>query len=370
MAKASTRIVVKIGTSTLTGGSKQLAAPRLVNIARQMAALHAEKFQLILVSSGAIAAGRAELGFPNLTGVLSAKQMLAAVGQPRLMAMYEQFFAIFGVHVAQVLLTRSDLADRHGYLNARNTLDALLGQGIIPIINENDTVATDEIRFGDNDNLSAQVANLVEADRLILLTDQDGLYTGDPRSNPGARLIEEIGPSAISPEIWESVGGSTGSLGTGGMVTKLQAADLARHGGTDVVIANGACEDVILRLAHGEKLGTHLPPTANRLESRKRRILSGSRTKAEIIIDAGAVQALARGGSLLPAGMVRLNGLFERGDAVRVVSMENTAIAIGLTNYGAADLLKLCGQQSAEIEALLGYTFGEEVIHRDHMVLL
>lgn len=364
------RIVIKIGTSTLTGDSKKLSAPRLVDLARQLSMLHAEQAQVVLVSSGAIAAGREELGFPNLPKQLPAKQMLAAVGQPRLMAMYEKYFAIYGVHVAQVLLTRADLANRHGYLNARDTLDALLDQGIIPIINENDTVATEEIRFGDNDTLSAQVANMIEADLLVLLTDQEGLYSADPRTHKSAQLIREVGPEPIAAELWQAAGGSTTGLGTGGMVTKLQAADLARHGGTAVIIARGSIENVILRLAHGEAIGTHLTPVVNKLEGRKRRILSGSRTKAEIVIDAGAVEALARGGSLLPAGMLCVNGNFERGDAVRVVSEDKKAVAIGLTNYSAADLHKICGRKSTEIEAELGYTFGEEVMHRNHMVLL
>ncbi|NTV36867.1 MAG: glutamate 5-kinase, partial [Anaerolineaceae bacterium] len=269
-----------------------------------------------------------------------------------------------------VLLTRADLADRHGYINARATLEALLDHGIIPIINENDTVATDEIRFGDNDNLSAQVANLIEADLLVLLTDQEGLYTADPRTNKSAQLIAEVGPEPFSSELWQAAGGSVSGVGTGGMVTKLQAADLSRHGGTVVIIARGSTENVILRLAHGESIGTRLTPAVNKLESRKRRILSGSHTKADIIIDEGAVQALSRGGSLLPAGILRVNGIFERGDAIRVTSNDKKVIAIGLTNYGATDLQRLCGHQSAEIEKLLGYTFGEEVIHRDHMVLL
>jgi glutamate 5-kinase len=364
------RIVVKIGTSTLTGGGKKLSGPRLVDLARQLATLQHEKVQVALVSSGAIAAGREELGFPALPKQLPAKQMMAAVGQPRLMAMYEQYFAIYGVHVAQVLLTRADLADRHGFLNARDTLEALLEQGIIPIINENDTVATDEIRFGDNDALSAQVASLVEADLLVLLTDQEGLYNADPRTDRSARLINEVGPDPIAPELWQAVGGTSTGLGTGGMVTKLQAADLARHSGAGVVIANGSLADVILRIAHGETLGTHFTPSVNKLEGRKRRLLSGSRSKAEIVIDEGAVQALERGGSLLPAGVMRVNGAFERGDAVRVISEEKKAVAIGLSNYGADDLHKLCRHQSTEIESLLGYTFGDEVIHRDHMALL
>lgn len=364
------RIVIKIGTSTLTAGSKKLNPAQMVDLARQCAALHAQKIQVVLVSSGAMAAGREELGYPTLPKGVPAKQMLAAVGQPRLMAMYEQYFEIYKVHVAQVLLTRADLADRHGYLNARATLEALLDQGIIPIVNENDTIATEEIRIGDNDNLSAQVANLIEADLLILLTDQDGLYTSDPRSNKNAKLITEVGPEPFTKELWQAAGGSESGLGTGGMMTKLQAADLARHGGTGVIIARGSIDNILLRLTNGETSGTRLQPVVNKLEGRKRRILSGSHTKCEIVVDLGAVQALSRGGSLLPAGVTQITGIFERGDAVKVVTADKKPVAVGLTNYGTADLQKLCGKQSTEIESVLGFTFGDEVIHRDHMVLL
>lgn len=364
------RIVIKVGTSTLTAGSKKLNAAQMVDLVRQCAALHAQKVQIVLVSSGAMAAGREELGYPTLPKGVPAKQMLAAVGQPRLMAMYEQFFGIYKVHVAQVLLTRADLSDRHGFLNARATLEALLQQGIIPIVNENDTIATEEIRIGDNDNLSAQVANLIEADLLVLLTDQDGLYTSDPRSHKDAQLITEVGPAPFSKDLWQAAGGSESGLGIGGMVTKLEAADLARHGGTAVVIARGSVENILLCLARGETSGTRLLPVVNKLEGRKRRILSGSRTKAEVIIDNGAVQALVHGGSLLPAGITQTIGNFERGDAVRIISADKKPVAVGLTNYNASDLQRLCGKQSGEIEMLLGYTFGEEAIHRDHMVLL
>ncbi len=364
------RIVIKVGTSTLTAGSKKLNPAQIVDLARQCALLHGEKTQIVLVSSGAMAAGREEMSFPSFPKGVPAKQMLAAIGQPRLMAMYEQYFGIYKIHVAQVLLTKADLSDRHGYLNARATLEALLQQGVIPIINENDTVATDEIRFGDNDNLSAQVANLIEADLLVLLTDQDGLYTSDPRSHKDAQLISEVGPEPFSDQLWQAAGGSEGGLGTGGMVTKLQAADLARHGGTAVVIARGAVENILLKLAHGESFGTRLLPVVNKLEGRKRRILSGSHTKSEIIIDAGAVNALQHGGSLLPAGILKASGGFERGDPVKVFSEDHKPIAIGLTSYGASDLQYLCGKQSTEIESLLGFSFGEEIIHRDHMVLL
>lgn len=364
------RIVVKLGTSTLTAGSKKLSAPNLVELARQISRLQTEKTQVVLVSSGAIAAGREEMGFPSLPKHLPVKQMLAAVGQPRLMAAYEQVFSIYGVHVAQVLLTRADLADRRRFLNARNTLEALLKHSVIPIINENDTVATEEIRFGDNDNLSAQAANLIEADLLILLTDQEGLYTSDPRLDPQAKLIRKVEAEPFSPELWQAAGGSTTGLGTGGMVTKLQAADLARHGGTMVIIANGAEENVLLRLAHGEELGTRVLPTINKLEGRKRHILSGSRSTAVVTVDAGAARALARGGSLLPAGVARLEGEFERGDTVRILAPDGHALAVGLTNYGSGDLAQLCGCQSAEIEMRLGYTFGDEVVHRNNMILL
>ena len=364
------RIVVKLGTSTLTAGSKKLSAPNLVEMARQIAKLQAEKIQVVLVSSGAIAAGRQEMGYPALPKHLPAKQMLAAIGQPRLMAAYEQVFSIYDVHVAQLLLTRADLSDRRRFLNARNTLEALLKHNVLPIINENDTVATEEIRFGDNDNLSAQVANLIEADLLILLTDQDGLYTSDPRLDPQAQLIRQVEAEPFSADLWQAAGGTSTGLGTGGMVTKLQAADLARHGGTTVIIARGSEENVLQRLVSGEALGTRVLPLINKLEGRKRHILSGNRSTAEVLVDAGAARALARGGSLLPAGVTRVEGEFERGDAIRVLAPDGGALAVGLTNYASGDLAKLCGCQSAEIETRLGYTFGDEVIHRNNMVLL
>jgi glutamate 5-kinase len=371
-----TRVVVKLGTSTLTGGGAAISAPRLVDLARQVAALRERGSQVVLVSSGAIAAGRQVLGIQRLPRHLPAKQMLAAVGQPRLMAIYEQYLSIYGLRAAQVLLTRGDFADRRRFLNARNTFEALLHYGLVPVVNENDTVATEEIRIGDNDNLSAQVANLVEADLLVLLTDQDGLYTADPRGDPSARLIPQVGPEPFPPGLWQAAGGSQSGLGTGGMLTKLQAADLARHAGATVVIANGGLPDVLVRLADGEAPGTRLLPVVNKLEARKRYILSGSQaggspsTGGEIAVDAGAGRALARGGSLLPAGMLRVSGAFERGDAVRVVDAGGRALAVGLAGYASADLARLCGRQSGEIETILGYTFGDEVIHRNNMVLL
>ncbi|HEX9018908.1 MAG TPA: glutamate 5-kinase [Anaerolineaceae bacterium] len=364
------RMVVKLGTSTLTNGEKNLSAPRIVDLARQISLLRADGFQMILASSGAIAAGREVLGFPALPKHLPAKQMLAAVGQPRLMALYEQVFTIYKQRVAQVLLTRADLVDRRRFLNARNTLEALLHQGVLPIVNENDTVATDEIRFGDNDNLSAQVANLVEADLLVLLTDQGGLYTADPRRDPSARLIREVGPEPFSEALLLAARGSSNGLGTGGMMTKLQAAELARRSGTTVVIALGSEADVLLRLARGEDMGTRLLPAVNKLEARKRYILSSCQAGDELVVDAGAARALAHGGSLLPAGLLRVAGDFERGDTVRILGQDGRAVAAGMASYPVADLEQLCGKQSSEIEVVLGYTFGDEVVHRNNMVLL
>jgi glutamate 5-kinase len=365
------RIVVKVGTSTLTGGNKNLSAPQILDLVRQLAQIQAGGKQAALVTSGAIAAGREALKFPELPRYIPAKQMLAAVGQPRLMELYSQLFRIYGLTVSQVLLTRADLADRRRYINARNTLEALLEQGIIPIVNENDAVATEEIRVGDNDNLSALVANLVEADLLVLLTDQDGMYTSDPRTNQDAELIAEVGEAEIPEMLWQSAGGTSNGLGTGGMLTKLRAADLARRSGTTVVIARGSEPDAILRIARGERLGTWFPAVLTAVESRKRYILSGLKTsRATLKIDDGAAQALRQGGSLLPVGVVGVKGSFERGDAVRITQMDGKEIAVGLANYGSEDTSQLCRHRSDEIERLLGYTFGDEVVHRSSLVLL
>ena len=312
-----TRIVIKIGTSTITSGTPRISPPRLIDLIRQMAELHAAGCELMVVSSGAIAAGREGLGFPQLPKDIPAKQMLAAVGQPRLMALYEQLFGLYGITVAQILLTRADLADRRRYLNSRNTLAALLAQRVIPIINENDTVATEEIRFGDNDNLSALVANLIEADLLILLTDQPGLFTADPRRDPTARLVQEVNGSEIPTELWQAAGGTSGGLGTGGMVTKLQAANLARRGGASVVIASGKEPDILLRLAAGESIGTHFHPVTSAWRAASASSSAGGQTAGEVWLDTGAERALRRGGSLLPVGVTRVSGSFERGDTVR-----------------------------------------------------
>jgi glutamate 5-kinase len=366
----SQRIVVKLGTSTLTGGEKSISQPRMIDLARQIGRMRERGCEVAVVSSGAIAAGREVLGYPDLPKFIPKKQMLAAIGQPRLMALYEQFFGIYGTRVAQILLTRDDLSDRRRYLNARNTLDALLMQKVIPVINENDTVATEEIRFGDNDSLSAQVASLVEADALFLLTDQDGLFTGDPRSDAQARLIEEVPPEEIPDELWAAAGGSRSGLGTGGMVTKLYAADIARRSGTTVYIARGDQPDILERILAGERLGTCFPALENKLEGRKRYLLANNRAEGMLTVDAGAARALARGGSLLPVGVTTLSGDFERGDTVRVNNPSGKMIGLGLSNYSSRDLAAVFGKQSTEIETILGFTFGDEVVHRNNLILL
>ena len=364
------RIVIKLGTSTLTAGTANLSSPRIVELVRQMAQLHELGLEFALVSSGAIAAGREHLNFPQLPKDIPIKQMLAAVGQPRLMSHYEMLFGLYHLKVGQILLTRSDLSDRRRYLNSRNTLEALLSQRVIPIVNENDSVATEEIRVGDNDNLSAMVANLIEADLLILLTDQAGLYTADPRINPDAKLIKEITSEKIPEEVWQAAGSSANHLGTGGMVTKLQAADLARRSGTFVVIAPGSEADVLVRVVREEAIGTRFTPVSTAVESRQRYLLAGGKAIDGLLVDEGAVQALRKGGSLLPVGVIGVKGKFDRGDVVSVLEASNHEVARGLANYSAAEMARIQGRHSSEIESILGYTYTEEIIHRNNLVLL
>ena len=365
-----TRIVIKLGSSTLTRGTPRLSLPHMVEIARQVSGLIDAGHEVILVSSGAMAAGREQMGYPQLPREIPAKQMLAAVGQLRLMAVYQQVFGLYGRTIGQVLLTRSDLANRASYLNSRNTLLAMVTHGVIPIINENDTVATEEIRIGDNDNLSALAANLVDADTLILLTDIEGLYTADPRSDPNARIIREVRGEQISPEVWAAADGSKTSLGTGGMITKLQAADLARRSGTLVIIAPGNQPDVLPRLMAGDEMGTRFYPSTSMIESRKRYILAGGNKHGKVVVDSGAAKALRMGGSLLAVGITAVEGDFDRGDAIRILDAAGKELARGITNYISADLTRILGRRSDEIEAALGYYYGDEVVHHNDLVLL
>jgi glutamate 5-kinase len=370
MLSENKRVVIKVGTSTLTAGTSRLHLPQITSLVQQISVLMARGDQVALVSSGAIAVGRERLGYPELPKSIPAKQMLAAIGQPRLMNVYEQLFDIYGLKVAQVLLTREDISDRKRYINARNTLESLLVQGVVPVINENDTVATDEIRIGDNDNLSALVANLIEADLLLILTDQAGLFTANPARSKNAELIHEVRGAEIPEEVWQAAGGSRNGLGTGGMATKLQAADIARRSGTEVVIAGGNEPQVLQRLVDGESLGTRIFALVDKLESRKRFMLAGAVPRAGLRIDQGAAVALDGGGSLLPVGVSDAYGKFERGDIVRVKNADGKDFAIGLVNYSSEDVKKIKGRRSADIESLLGYAYGDEVIHHNNMTLL
>jgi glutamate 5-kinase len=363
------RIVVKLGTTVLTGGARQLDRAHMVELARQCAELYHQQHDIVVCTSGAIAAGRAHLGFPNLPPTIVSKQLFAAVGQTRLMLMWEHFFDIYGIRVGQILLTRADVEDRQRYLNARDTFSALLEHRIVPVVNENDAIATEEIKVGDNDNLSALVATLAGADLLLILTDQAGLFTADPRVDPEAQLIAEV--HHMDEALQVQAGGSRTGLGVGGMVTKLAAANVARHAGIDVVIAAGREPDVILRVARGETVGTRFVALESRPESRKRWILAGPKPAGALVIDAGAVTAVcAKGRSLLPAGIVTVEGRFERGDTVRVLDRERRELARGLVAYGSTDLAQIAGAHSNEIAERLGYTYGDEAIHRNNLVLM
>ncbi len=362
------RMVVKIGTSTLTQGTRAIQYPRIVEIARQIRAIQDEKCQVVLVSSGAIIAGKEVLAYPSLVKHIPAKQMLAAVGQPRLMAIYEQVFSMYGVRVGQVLLTRTDITNRKSYINARGTLELLLAHQILPIINENDTVAIDEIGIGDNDNLSALVATMLEADLLVLLTDIDGIYDRDPTGGK-AQLIREIRSTEISQAVWQAVGGSTSGLGTGGMLTKVEAAEIARHSGTTVAIAKGG-ENVLLQIAKGEKPGTWIYPSVDALESRKRFLLASAMKGCGIEIDIGAQKALLKGGSLLPVGVTDVRGEFQRGDAIFVFSVDGKPCALGRCAYASNEIDQIKGLHTDQIEQRLGYVYADEVIHHDDLVLL
>ena len=362
------RIVIKLGSSVLTKGTLRLNRQRILELVQQIAGLHQAQYELIVVTSGAQAAGRERLDFPSLGKSVPAKQMLSAVGQGQLMRVYADLFDIFGVATAQVLLTWDDLSNRERYLNARDTLGTLIEHNIIPIVNENDTIATQEIRVGDNDNLSAMVASLVDADLLIILTDQPGIYTADPRVDPQAALIEDI--AQISDDLFALAGGAGSSSGTGGMVTKLQAAQVASRSGIQTIIASGSESDIIRRLAAGEKIGTHIEAANDRSESRKRWLLT-DRAQGVLLVDAGAARVLLRGGaSLLPVGIRAVEGEFERGAAVCARAPDGRDIAQGLSNYGSNDLRRICGVKSSEIVNILGYSYGDAVLHRNNLVLL
>lgn len=367
--KACRRLVVKVGTNVLTEG-ESLARKRMANLVAQLARLRNDGREVLLVSSGAIALGRRELKLDKKVRGIPFKQVLASVGQARLMQFYRELFRSHGIKVAQALLARSDMTNRLGYLNARNTLLALLELGVVPVVNENDVVAVEELKgttFGDNDSLSAMVASLIDADLLLILSDVEGLYTADPERKFGARLISEV--KRIDVNLERLAGGSSGE-GTGGMRTKLEAAKLATASGVAVVIADGREPEVVLRVVAGEPLGTFFPPTVSRLESRKRWML-GLPVKGKVVVDYGAKVALQRQNrSLLPAGVIGVEREFERGEVVAIYDPEGEELGRGIVNYSSRDLEKIKGHRSDEIPALLGESFGEEVIHRNNLVLL
>jgi glutamate 5-kinase len=363
------RVVVKLGTSVLTGGSRHLHKPQMVELVRQCAELQRQGHDIVICTSGAVAAGRAELNFPELPPTVASKQMLAAVGQSRLMYMWEQFFDIYGIHVGQILLTRADAEDRHRYLNARDAISTLLAHRIVPIVNENDAVATEEIKVGDNDNLSALVAVLADADLLLLLTDQPGLFTADPRTDPEAKLIPEV--RTIDESLKRLASGSKSGLGVGGMTTKLQAADTARRSGADVIIAAGSAPNVILRAVAGEAVGTRFPALATPLENRKRWMLAGPAPSGALIVDEGAAHALRNNGrSLLPAGITSVVGAFERGDTIYIRESEGNLLGRGIARYDSTDLQRIRGCQSNQIHNVLGYAYGPVAVHRNDLILL
>ena len=362
------RLVVKVGTSLVTNEGRGIDHAAVARWADEIASLKRDGREVVLVSSGAIAEGMKRLGWATRPKAIHDLQAAAAVGQMGLVQAYEVAFSAFGLHTAQILLTHDDLADRRRYLNARSTLTTLLGLSVIPIINENDTVTTDEIRVGDNDTLGALVTNLIEADVLILLTDQHGLYTADPRRDPRATFVRTA--RAGDPAL-EAMAGGAGALGRGGMLTKILAAKRAARSGASTVIASGREERVLTRLAAGESVGTELLAEAQSLGARKQWLADHVQLAGKVRLDDGAVRALAREGkSLLPIGVVAVEGSFERGEIVGCFAPDGREVARGLVNYGAADTARILRQPSSQIEAILGWVDEPELIHRDNLVLL
>lgn len=364
------RLVIKLGTNLITGGKDRLARKMMASLVGQVAQLHRNGIQTIIVSSGAVAAGKHRLGIRKKRRDTPFRQTMAAVGQGQLMQAYDELFNKHKITVAQTLLTKPDFLNRMSYLNARNTLLALLDLSVVPIVNENDVVFVGElsgITFGDNDNLSAMVSNLVDADLLVILSDVAGLYSTNPVTNPHAELIPKV--DIIDGDVEKLARGPSGEKGTGGMATKIEAAKLATSSGTSVIIAHGEEPDILLRLARGESIGTFFPATSNKLESRKRWMLSQP-TKGKVVIDPGAINALQKHNrSLLPAGIAEVKGRFERGDIVELIDADANRIAIGISDYSSVDVKKIKGSRSGKIQEILGYGYGDEIVHRDNLVL-
>ncbi len=362
------RWVVKIGSSSLTNHGKGLDTQAIERWVQQCVALRQQGVELVLVSSGAVAEGMRRLGWSQRPNTIHELQAAAAVGQMGLVQAYESCFAKQNLHTAQILLTHEDLSNRRRYLNARTSLKTLLALGVIPVVNENDTVATDEIRFGDNDRLAALVANLIEADVLIILTDQAGMYDADPRGNPQAKLLSEV--QASDPNLLGMASGTSGQLGRGGMTTKVQSAALAARSGAYTVVVGSHEPQVLVRLHQGENVGTLFIPDQQPIAARKQWLASHLQMRGQLILDAGAVKKLRESGSsLLAVGVKQVQGEFKRGDMVECVNEAGEKIASGLVNYDAQETRLIAGKPSQQIESLLGYVDEAELIHRDNMVV-
>lgn len=361
------RLVVKVGSSLVTNEGKGIDHEAVEHWSRQIAQLHAQNREMVLVSSGAVAEGMARLGWPRRPSAMHELQAAAAVGQMGLIQAYEAAFAKHGIRTAQILLTHEDLADRRRYLNARSTLYTLLDLGVVPIVNENDTVVTDEIRLGDNDTLGALVTNLIEADALIILTDQPGLYNADPRKDPDATLIRLA--QAGDPALEAMASGSGSNIGTGGMLTKVMAAKRAANSGGHTIIASGRESDVLLRLAAGQKIGTELRAILPVRSARQRWLANHLRLRGRVTLDKGAVKALTDGHkSLLPIGVIAVEGEFERGDVVACVDDHGVEYGRGLINYSSSDARRIMGKPSQQIATILGSMSDQELMHRNNMV--
>lgn len=368
--KAAKRIVVKVGTSTITYSNGKRNFSQIDRLARELSDLQNQGKEMILVTSGAVAVGVDRLGLAKKPDTIPGKQAAAAVGQGVLMHTYEKLFADYGQVVAQVLLTKTESLDRHRYTNSRNTFMELLRQRVIPIVNENDVVALDELKIGDNDNMSALVAGIVDADLVIILSDVDGLYTANPQTHPEAKLVHTV--TEITPEIEESAGGAGTLRGTGGMATKIQAAKAATSSGISLVIASGTEKNAVPRIVAGEEIGTLFVSRENRLQFRKRWLAFGARIMGSIVVDEGCCKALHKAGgcSILPAGITGVEGSFEAGSTVSVKDAQGHELARGLVHYSSEELAKIKGCRSGEIEELLGHKNFDEVIHRDDLVIL
>lgn len=366
---AARRVVVKVGSSLVTNEGRGLDRDAIGRWAQQISALRAAGKQVLLVSSGAIAEGMQRLGWKTRPREVHELQAAAAVGQMGLAQAYESSFSLLGVRTAQILLTHADLADRVRYLNGRSTLFTLLGLGVVPVINENDTVVTDEIKFGDNDTLAALTANLVEADALVILTDQAGLYSADPRRDPNATLLREV--QAADPYLETIAGGAGSGIARGGMITKVLAAKRAARSGAHTIIASGREDNVLIRLAAGEMLGTQLSAATAVLTARKQWLADHLQLKGRVTIDAGAARALATDRkSLLPIGVVDVRGEFARGDVIACVDPEGREVARGLANYSSDQTRRIARRPSSQIESVLGFVEERELIHRDNLVIL